>query len=112
MVEETVIYDGLGKAVTASLIDGVLEVLKSIKESKYNTALMANADSTSARNIISSCGLQEYFDAILSSGEFGAEKRDQRIFQVALDRLQSNLRMRLWLAKLLALTLSEQTGLE
>jgi len=87
IAEETVVHNSLGQAITAQVIEGVFEVLESIRKDGYKAAMIANADSTGARNIIASCGLEDYFDAIIISEELGIEKPDQRIFQVALDRL-------------------------
>ena len=86
IAEETVIYDSVGRAITADAIEGVFEVLESIRQGGYKTAIIANADSD-ARNIIASCGLWDYFDVVVISEEVGIEKPDKRIFQATLDKL-------------------------
>ncbi len=87
VTEETVIHNSSGQAVTADAIEGVFEVLESIRKGGYKAAIIANADSADARNIIASCGLGDYFDVIVISEEIGIEKPDKRIFQAALDKL-------------------------
>jgi putative hydrolase of the HAD superfamily len=86
IAEETVTYDSVGRAITADAIEGVFEVLESIRQGGYKTAIIANADSD-ARNIIASCGLGDYFDVVVISEEVGIEKPDKRIFQAVLDKL-------------------------
>lgn len=85
--EESIVHDDLGHALTASLVPGALEVLARTRKEEYKTALIANADSVSARNVIASCKLEDYFDVTVISGEVGIEKPDEGIFHIALDRL-------------------------
>ena len=88
IVEETVVRDSLEHIVDAELVAGAPEVLEDIRRRGYKIALIANADSIDARNILSACRLDSYFDATIISGELGIEKPDSRIFQVALDELR------------------------
>lgn len=87
VAEETVIHNSCGQAITARVIEGVFEVLETMRKDGYRIAMIANGDSAGARNIINSTGLQDYFDAIIISEEIGIEKPDKRVFQVALDKL-------------------------
>ena len=88
VAEETVIQDNSGRAVTADVIKGAFEVLRKLTKARCKVALIANdEDATSARNIVTSTGLKEYFDAIVVSGELGIEKPDRRIFEAALNVL-------------------------
>jgi len=97
VAEETVVHNSRGQAITAKVIEGVFEVLETMRKDGYMTAMIANGDSAGARNIIgdsagarniiNSTGLQDYFDAIIISEEVGIEKPDKRVFQVALDKL-------------------------
>ena len=87
VAEETVIHNSCGQAITARVIEGAFEVLETMRKDGYRIGMIANGDSTGARNIINSTGLQDYFDAIIISEEVGIEKPDKRIFQVALDKL-------------------------
>jgi HAD superfamily hydrolase (TIGR01662 family) len=85
--EESIVHDEGGHALTASLVPGAREVLARTRKEKYKTALIANADGISARNVIASCSLEDYFDVMVISGEVGIEKPDTGIFHIALDRL-------------------------
>jgi putative hydrolase of the HAD superfamily len=87
IVEETLVRDSLEHVVDAELVAGVPEVLEDIRRRGYKIALIANADSIDARNILSACRLDSYFSATIISGELGIEKPDRRIFQAALDEL-------------------------
>jgi len=87
VAEETVIHDSSGQAITAKVIEGALEVLAAMKKERYSIGMIANGDSTGARNIIKAIGLQDYFDAIIISEEVGIEKPCQGIFQAALAKL-------------------------
>ena len=87
VAEETVIHNSCGQAITARVIEGAFEVLETMRKDGYRIGMIANGDSTGARNIMNSTGLQDYFDAIIISEEVGIEKPDKRVFQVALDKL-------------------------
>jgi FMN phosphatase YigB (HAD superfamily) len=87
VAEETVIHDSSGRAITANVIEGAFEILKAMRKGGCKVAMIANADSTSARNIIKATNLEDYFDVIVISEEVGIEKPDRRIFQLALDKL-------------------------
>ena len=50
--EETVIHNRSGIAITADVIEGALEALEAIRKQGYKIAMIANGDSTDARNII------------------------------------------------------------
>ena len=87
IAEESVIHDSSGQAITANVIEDAFEVLKAIREGGYKVAIIANGDSNSCRNIIKVTGLQDYFDTIIISEEAGIEKPDQKIFNIALAKL-------------------------
>ena len=88
IAEETVAHDSSGRAITANVIGGIFETLKSIRKAGYKVAIIANdADGASSRNVINNTGLRDYFDAIIISGELGVEKPERKIFEVALKRL-------------------------
>jgi len=88
IAEETVIHNSSGQAITAKVVEGVVEVLETIRKGGYKIAVIANVDSIDARNVIASCGLEHYFDAIVISEEVGIEKPTREIFEAALDRLK------------------------
>jgi len=87
VAEETVLHDNSGRAITADVIDGAFEVLEAIRKEGYKTALIANADSAGARNIIRATGLENYFDVIIISEEVDFEKPCPGIFEAALATL-------------------------
>jgi FMN phosphatase YigB (HAD superfamily) len=87
VAEETVIHNSCRQAITARVIEGVFEVLETMRKDGYRTAMIANGDSAGARNIIATCGLEDYLDVIVISEEVGIEKPDKQIFQVALNKL-------------------------
>jgi len=89
VAEESVIHDSSGQAITANVIEGAFEVLKAVRKNGYRVAMIANAHSTDARNIIKATGLQDYFDAVIISEEVGIEKPCQRIFELALAKLST-----------------------
>ncbi len=87
VAEETVIHNSRGQAITARIIEGVFEILETMRKDGYRIAMIANGDSAGARNIIAACGLEDYFDVVVISEEVGIEKPDKQVFQVALDKL-------------------------
>ena len=87
VAEETVVHDSSGQAITAHVIEGVFEVLESIKKEGYKIGMIANGDSIGTRNIIKATGLQDYFDTIVISEEVGIGKPCQGIFEAALSKL-------------------------
>ena len=88
VAEESVIHNSSGQAITANVIEDVVEVLESIRKGGHKIAMLANADSIDARNVIDTCDLKDYFDAIVISEEIGIEKPAREIFEAALDRLK------------------------
>ncbi len=56
VAEETVIRNSYGqRPITARVIEGVFEVLETMRKDGYRTAMIANGDSAGARNIIAYC---------------------------------------------------------
>jgi len=88
IAEESVIHNSCGQAITAKVIKGAFEVLESLRKDGYKIAMIANAGSVGARNVIAACGLEDYFDTIVISEEVGIEKPAREIFEVALDKLK------------------------
>jgi len=87
VAEESVIHNSCGQPITAKVIESVFEVLEAMRKDGYRTAMIANGDSAGARNIIATCGLEDYFDVIVISEEVSIEKPDKQIFQIVLDKL-------------------------
>ena len=70
-----------------SLFPQVLEVLSQLRE-QYLLAVVSDAQSAYALPEIRAVGLDEYFDPVVISGDYGYRKPDARLFQKALDGLQ------------------------
>ena len=87
IAEKTVIHSSAGQALTADIVEGTFEILNKIRKSGCKLAVIANDASVSARNIIKTSGLEDYFDVIVISEELGVEKPDREIFVASLARL-------------------------
>ena len=94
VAEETVIHNSCGQAITARVIEGVFEVLETMRKDGYRIAMIANGDSAGARNIIAACGLEDYFDVIVISEEVGIEKPDKQAVPLAAGGLLHELYFR------------------
>ncbi|MGB9681646.1 MAG: HAD family hydrolase [bacterium] len=87
MDEATEIKDIFGVTLDANLIDGVEEVIRSLRKSGYRLALVADTRIGTYKNVLSKYGLIDYFDCFAISEELGYEKPDPRIFLSALNSL-------------------------
>jgi putative hydrolase of the HAD superfamily len=65
----------------------VEEVLRQLKD-HYRLAIVSDAQSVYALPELKAVGLDEYFETIIISGDYGYRKPDARLFQTALDRLK------------------------
>ena len=65
----------------------VKEVLRQLKR-LYRLAVVSDAQTAYAIPELRAVGLDEYFDVIIISGDYGYRKPDPRLFQAALDRLK------------------------
>lgn len=63
------------------LNEGALEVLNWCKEKGYYLGLITDGRSVTQRNKIKAAGLQDYFDKIIISEEFGTAKPNPRNFE-------------------------------
>jgi putative hydrolase of the HAD superfamily len=70
-----------------NLFPQVLEVLNQLKE-RYPLAVVSDAQSAYALPELRVLGLNEYFDPIIISGDYGYRKPDARLFEKALDGLR------------------------
>lgn len=70
-----------------SISEHTVNLLKAIQE-HMKVAIITNGTIHRQKAKILNTGLHEYFDVILISDEVGLEKPDQRIFQLALNKLQ------------------------
>lgn len=87
IAEETVIHNSVGQALTTDIIESTFKILDKIRKSGCKLTLIANANSVSARNIVKTTSLENYFNVIVISEELGVEKPDQQIFVAALAKL-------------------------
>ncbi len=66
----------------------VAEKLKEIKNKEMATGLITDGRSQTQRNKLKSLGLENYFDEVLISEEFGSEKPDVKNFKYMQQKLQ------------------------
>jgi putative hydrolase of the HAD superfamily len=67
---------------------GAIETLRALGEREIRLALVTNGPADLQESKIATHGLAALFDAVLISGKLGYGKPDERIFRLALDRLQ------------------------
>ena len=60
--------------------------LARLRDAGYRLGVVSNSDGRAAA-ALAACGLLDYFEVVVDSGEVGVEKPDPRIFAVALDRM-------------------------
>ncbi len=70
--------------------DYVSETFSFLRNEGVQIACLTNGRDFFQRNKISALGLEEYFEVIITSGEFGVKKPDQAIFKFVIDSLQVN----------------------
>jgi putative hydrolase of the HAD superfamily len=68
------------------LIPGVKETLPLLKK-KYKLGVLSNGDERSQKRKICSTGIDACFDAIIVTGEYGINKPDPKIFQIAAEKM-------------------------
>lgn len=70
-----------------SLIDGVMDMLKTLKANGYLLAVVSNWRDQSLRSDIEQLGISAYFDYIADSSVEGVSKPDPAIFNIVLNHL-------------------------
>ncbi|MCW9712995.1 HAD-IA family hydrolase [Aliifodinibius salicampi] len=70
------------------LEDHIADKLKEIKRNGMTTGLITDGRSHTQRNKLKSLGLQNYFDEVLISEEFGSKKPDPGTFAYIQDKLE------------------------
>ncbi len=70
------------------LEDHIADKLREIKRKGIATGLITDGRSYTQRNKLKSLGLQNYFDEVLISEEFGSEKPDSGTFKYIQDKLE------------------------
>ncbi len=63
-------------------------LLTALRRAQVPLALITNGASDTQRDKLSALGIEDWFDAIVVSGELGIAKPDARIFEVAIDTLR------------------------
>lgn len=74
----------LGKK--AVLVNNAVTVLKELKK-KYKLGLVTNGESAGQYLKIKQTKIAQYFDGVIVSGDFGYNKPDPRLFEIAADNL-------------------------
>jgi putative hydrolase of the HAD superfamily len=85
--ESTEIKDERGVVLQAELIPGAGDMVRTLKQSGYQLALVADGPVATFRNVLTAYNLFHLFDAQAISEQVGVSKPDVRIFTHALDRL-------------------------
>lgn len=75
------------RSANINFYPGVPEMLTNLRQQGFRTALISNCNYMTP-NVINKIGLPEKIDEIILSCEVGAAKPDERIFQIAVERLQ------------------------
>jgi putative hydrolase of the HAD superfamily len=76
--------------------EGVREVLDELKRRSIGMGIISNWDWT-ARDVLTAAGLIDYFDPIVISCEVDCMKPDSRIFELALQKVDSSARQCLYI---------------
>ena len=88
MQEETQVQDDNGTTLSAELVAGMGEAVRSVKMRGHKIGLVADTHSKTAWNVLHQHDLYDLFDAFAISEQVGCEKPDSRMFRAALDALE------------------------
>ena len=72
---------------TLAAFPEVSDVLRSLRESGFATAILSNGSPAMLDAAVNGAGLSGLFDAVLSADAVGAFKTDPKVYQYALDQL-------------------------
>lgn len=72
---------------TLAAFPEVYDVLRSLRESGFATAILSNGSPAMLDAAVNGAGLSGLFDAVLSADAVGAFKTDPKVYQYALDQL-------------------------
>ena len=72
---------------TLAAFPGVFEVLVSLRQSGFATAILSNGSPAMLEAAVAGAGLSGLFDAVLSADAVGAFKTHPKVYQYALDQL-------------------------
>ena len=70
---------------SVSLIDGGKEILEYAKNKGYNIGLITDGRSITQRNKLRALGIEDYFDKIIISEEFGSTKPNEKNFRCFME---------------------------
>ena len=68
------------------LKDDTLDTINALK-GKYKLAILSNGPSKSQHDKITHCGLDNYFDEVVVSGDIGINKPNKEIFEIVAEKL-------------------------
>lgn len=71
----------------AVLKPDAISILEKLKKDGYKVGLLSNGDSKSQHDKINHCNLQNYFDEIIVTGDYGVSKPDPEIYRIMADKL-------------------------
>ena len=80
LTKGTALLFRLLSTVTIKLCPGVEETLRNLKEENKKIYIIGNGQSIFAEHEINLCGINEYFDGIYMSSNYGYKKPDIRLF--------------------------------
>jgi putative hydrolase of the HAD superfamily len=70
-----------------SLFEDAIDTLRWLRDRGSSLALLTNGNGAAQRRKVDRFGLEPWFDAILIEGELGYGKPDERVYRLALERL-------------------------
>jgi 2-haloacid dehalogenase len=73
---------------TLAAFPEVPDVLRSLRQSGFRTAILSNGSPAMLNSAVTSAGLSAMFDAVLSADAVGAFKTHPKVYQYALDQLE------------------------
>ena len=83
-----VLFDDFGNHVKQAVpMVYAVEVLRELRKDGVALGLVTNGWPQPQRAVLATCGLAEFFDAVVVSGEVGVAKPDPRSYRLALDAL-------------------------
>ncbi|MBI5035337.1 MAG: HAD-IA family hydrolase [Chloroflexi bacterium] len=88
MIEETEIRGTEGYGLSADLIDGIGDAVRTLKARGYRLGIVADAHVETVHNILRQHDMDQLFDAFAISEQVGVEKPDARMFKCVLDALK------------------------
>lgn len=87
MDEGTEVKDNRETTLSADLIPGMADAVRTLRANGYPLAIVADARANTPLNVLQQHHLLDLFDSVTISENVGAEKPDARIFLHALDAL-------------------------